>query len=100
MIQLCPSCGHSLSKPICDGITSCLNCHRVFDTCRFNRLLSAGWLVRRRHYDEVDDLVRQGYTAEDAELVIRFVVENQCSPEEFAAELKRIGVSNLYTVAC
>ena len=99
MLQLCPFCGHFLSKPLADGIASCCNCSRIFDSSPMNRLLSAGWMVRRKHYEDVEDVVRQGYTPEEAELVISFVVENQYSPEEFYDELKRRGVSDRYTVA-
>jgi hypothetical protein len=100
MLSICPFCGHFLSKSLADGIASCTNCCRIFDSSPMNRLLSAGWLCRKKHYDDVEDLVREGFTTEEAELVVEFIVDNQYDPQEFAEELKRMGVSNVYTVAC
>jgi len=100
MLHLCPFCGHFLHKPLSDGISSCTNCSRIFDSNPMNRLLSAGWLVRRKHYEEVEDLIREGFTPEESDLVISFVIENQYSPQEFFEALKGMGISNVYTVAC
>lgn len=100
MLQLCPFCGHFLSKPLTDGIASCTHCSRIFDSNPMNRLLSAGWLCYRKHYEEVEDLVREGFTTEEAQVVISFVVGNQYDQQEFAEALKKMGISSLYTVAC
>jgi hypothetical protein len=98
MLQLCPFCGHLLPKPVADGIASCKNCQRVFDTSPMNRLLSAGWLCRRRNYEHKENLIGQGFSPDEAELVISLVVENQYSPQEFAEELKTRGISELYVL--
>lgn len=97
MIELCPFCGHSLPHSLNDGFTTCTHCSRVFDSCPFYRLLSAGWLVRKRNYETVEELERAGIDPEEAILVACFVGENSFSHEEFFAFLKKIGVSEKYT---
>ena len=98
MIALCPHCGHHLSKPIVDGITSCKNCNRVSDTSPFNRILSASWMARRQNITEVENLVQYGYKHEEALLVITFVVENCLNHEEFVKALTNLGISNQYQI--
>lgn len=97
MIQLCPFCGHNLSYPLQDGFAQCKHCSRVFDSCPFNRLLSAGWLIRRKNYDNVYQLVRDGMTEEEAEIALECILDEEMSHEEFFQELKLRNVSEKYS---
>jgi hypothetical protein len=96
MIEYCPFCGHSLLRPLKDGIATCTHCSRVFDSCPFNRLLSAGWLMRKKGYDSVEELERAGIDPDEAILVNGFVGENGFSHEEFFKVLRKLGVSEKY----
>lgn len=88
MILLCPHCGHHLSQPLLNGITSCSNCRRVFDSSHRNKLLSAAWLVRKHDIYSTDWLIEQyHYEPDDAAFVIKFVAEECYSHEEFLALL-------------
>jgi hypothetical protein len=49
MIYLCPFCGRDLDRKLTEGITSCQNCGRVFDSSPFHRILSAAWAISRWH---------------------------------------------------
>lgn len=97
MIMFCPHCGHSLNQVVVHGITSCTNCNRVFDTNPFNRLLSASWLVRRKHIVVEEALMHYGYTREESELVIECVVDNCFTHEDFVKFLKEKGISQSYS---
>jgi len=93
MIILCPHCGHSLKIPCGSGISSCINCNRVFDTSPFNRLLSASWLVRRKNIIAEESLMQYGYTKEESEFVLQEVYDNCCTHEDFVKILKEKGFS-------
>lgn len=95
MILLCPHCGHSLRNVVLHGISSCNNCHRVFDTNPFNRLLSASWLVRKKDIVSEDVLIDYGYSEEESKFVIEVVADNCCNHEEFVKILKEKGVSQV-----
>lgn len=96
MITLCPHCGHSLKHPVHDGITSCRNCNRVFDSSPFNRILSAGWIARRQNLIGPEKLIQHGYDPEEAKMAIEFVVEKCMSHQEFVEVLKNLGISTQY----
>lgn len=96
MIQLCPHCGHVLPQSLSDGITCCVNCSRVFDSCPFNRLLSGGWLARKQNIDEPEVLESYGFKREEAILIIVFVTENGYNPQDYAKALEILGVSKDY----
>lgn len=84
MMLHCPHCGHHLPRPLLDGITSCSNCRRISDSSKLNKLLSAAWLVRKKNIEDADYLVyHYGLSTADAEFVIKFVVEECLSHEEF-----------------
>jgi len=84
MITHCPHCGHTLPQPIANGICSCTNCWRVFDSSSYHRLLSAAWVCRKHNVMYEDHLIYQyGYTPEEAAFVIKYVVDECCSHEEF-----------------
>ncbi len=96
MMNYCPHCGHSLTHSITRGITSCNHCHRVFDSSPFNRLLSAAWMVRRRHYNCPELLAQHGYTSDEADLVIEMVADGCHNHEDFVKVLKNLKVSEGY----
>lgn len=90
MIIHCPYCGHHLPHPLTNGMSSCTNCCRAFDSSKQNLLLSTAWLVRKRDIDDSNYLVEKFDIApEDAELVIKFVADECYSHEEFYAYLKQ-----------
>jgi hypothetical protein len=96
MITFCPHCGHSLPRAIVHGITSCCNCNRVFDSTPFNRILSASWLARRRNVTSADVLVQYGYAKEEAELVMKYVIEECYDHTQFIKTLKELGIAESY----
>jgi hypothetical protein len=96
MIHLCPFCGHNLKTPILNGIASCNNCARFFDSSPFHRLLSAAWLVRRKDIVSRDHLESLGFGAEEADLVITFVEEECYNHEEFMQVLKERDISRVF----
>jgi ribosomal protein L37AE/L43A len=84
MIRLCPFCGHTLGRKLTDGITTCSGCQRVFETSKYHRLLSAGWVVRKWHVEDVDTLIHKfDFTEEEAEIVYKYVVDGCMSHDEF-----------------
>ena len=83
MILLCPYCGQHLNKPIKNGITSCANCSRVFDSSDYHRTLSGAWLVRKWNLCCPEQLLKHGYTQEEGELIVGLVFDQQYSQQEF-----------------
>jgi hypothetical protein len=84
MIILCPFCGHKLPLPLNSGISSCVNCNRVFDSSKNNFLLSTAWLVRKRNISDPQYLIDYIQSSkEDAEFVINHIFEKCCSHEDF-----------------
>lgn len=80
---------------VVQGITSCRNCSRVFDSSQFNRLLSASWLIRRQHVQSEEYLIQNyGYELWEAELLVRLVHFECYSQEEVVAFLKKAELSD------
>lgn len=98
MMHLCPFCGHMLPHNLRDGIGSCPHCSRVFDSTPFNRLLSAGWIVRKEHISCPERLVSYGFREDEAKTAVDFVFENCYSHEEYVRALKEMGVSQVYQI--
>ena len=93
MMHHCPYCGTNLRIPIMSGITSCNNCNRVFETSPLNRLLSAAWLIRRRHIQDQDVLMYQfGYESSEAALLQEYVIDGGYSHEDFLHILREMGI--------
>lgn len=86
MIRICPFCGHKLKNTISEGITTCSNCERVFDSCRKNYLLSASWMVRKWHID-LDSI---DLNEEDKKIIQEFIVEKDMSHDEFLKVMRSI----------
>lgn len=85
MIKVCPFCGHKLKKIISDGITTCLNCERVFDSCSTNKILSASWMLRKYHCD-IDKLELE---EAEKEILNKCIIEKCMSHDEFIQFLSR-----------
>lgn len=84
MIKLCPFCGRSLSIELKDGITSCDNCCRVFDSSFYYRVLSAAWVVRRWHIDDPEMLKSKfGFSEEEVGYVEKYVIDQEYSHDDF-----------------
>lgn len=93
MIYACPNCGHQLARELNDGLAHCTHCNRIFDSSDYNRLLAAGWLVRR-HNQSIDQLKFQMNLPEDeAILVCTFVGDHGYTHDEFQRLLKKLGVA-------
>ena len=89
MILTCPYCGHYLPHPLENGISSCVNCCRIFDSCKKNYLLSTAWLIRKRHINDSQYLIEQlGVSEEDAVLLINFVCDKCFSHEDLSSFLE------------
>ena len=84
MIGICPYCGRWLERPLLSGITTCDNCHRIFDSSPLNRLLSAAWACRRQHLLDAS-VIRENYLLEEGELALlqSYVIDGGCSHDEF-----------------
>ena len=96
MINYCPHCGFALDHPILDGISTCKNCNRVFDTNPFVKVLSASWMARKQHLTSKDKLLECGFTNYEADLVQLHVIENCLPHDEFVKVLIEIGVPDTY----
>lgn len=83
MIKVCPFCGHKLKQIISDGITTCSNCERVFDSCHTNKILSASWMIRKYHFN-IDQLDLE---ESQKEILNKYIVEQGLSHDEFIAFL-------------
>ncbi len=93
MLIMCPHCGHHLPQPLIDGMSSCLNCQRTFDSSRRNLILATAWVIRRKNVSGVEYLADHfGLSIDDAEFVSRVVDDECCSHEEFLVLLdERVG---------
>ena len=91
MIKLCPFCGRTLSIELKDGITSCDNCCRLFDSSFYYRVLSASWVARRWHIDDPEMLKHKfGFSEEEVSYVESYVIDQGCSHEEFVSILNSL----------
>jgi hypothetical protein len=97
MIYLCPFCGHMLPKTLAEGSSTCVNCHRIFDSTPFNKLLSAGWLVRKEKIAEETGLLKYGCSEALSGVAIKLVYEMGLSHEQLIKALKEIGVSQEFS---
>ena len=94
MIKTCPFCGHDLSKELIDGLTSCGNCGQIFDASDMNQLLSAGWLIRKHHYNH--DQLKWHTKLDDhfLRMAMKMVGEENLSHQEYLKYLTKKGISN------
>ncbi len=94
VIVFCPYCGRELQQPITYGLTSCTNCNRIFDSSKFNRLLSIAWQIRRQDVTCPEFLVNH-YDVDpaEAEFVFQYVSDECYSHEDFMRVLEENKVS-------
>ena len=85
MLRLCPFCGKHLGRPIEDGITTCINCQRVFDTSPYHKILSAAWLIRKQNLYNLDAIKGSMPSLTDCELKIleKYIIDEDMPHEEF-----------------
>lgn len=91
MITICPFCGHRIGRPIDDGITTCLNCTRVFDTSPYHRILSAAWLIRKQNLYNLEAIKGSMEDLTDCELQIleKYVIDDDMPHEEFLKKIDK-----------
>jgi hypothetical protein len=93
VITVCPFCGTKIDEVLIDGLASCTNCKRVFDSGLLSRLLSASWLVRKNNYHDINQLISDTKLPEhEAILVYTFCVDNCYSQEDFYEVVKKLGI--------
>jgi hypothetical protein len=93
VIIVCPYCGIQVHEPLLDGLASCQNCHRVFDSSVCNKLLSASWLVRKNRYHGVEQLISDTKLDEHEAIIVYSLVSDACySYDEFRNALTKLGI--------
>ena len=76
MINYCPYCGRKISRVIVDGITTCNNCQRVFDSSPYHRILAAAWLIRRQDVYDIETVQSIcNLTSCEAGIVKKYVID-------------------------
>lgn len=99
MIYVCPFCGRQLARELVDGLTACGHCSRIFDSCVFNRLLAAAWVLRHNPHMGLDQLKFHAKLSDDeAILVHAFVGEHCYSHDEFQRALRAFGVPSKMSI--
>ena len=84
MIRLCPHCGHTLSQILTDGLSTCENCNQFFDSSLYYQALSAAWVVRKWHIDDIEQLRWKFNFCEEAlKLVDTHVIDQGCCHDDF-----------------
>jgi ribosomal protein L37AE/L43A len=95
MIYLCPFCGSQLANGLHDGVADCSNCHRVFNSSKYNKLLFGSWVMRKYPDIQVEKLMSMTKLDQsDAELIYSLVGQNLYTHDEFQKHLKDLGISN------
>jgi len=90
MIYLCPFCGRNLSRPIQNGITTCDNCQRVFDSSSYHCVLAAAWYVRRHNIYDIETISSNFELNEaEAEIIQKYVIDEDCSHDELIKIVKQ-----------
>jgi len=86
---MCPNCGRWLELPLSNGITTCINCNKVFDSSPYNKLLSASWEARKNHLP-YSDVLQEIYqlSDEDTKLLQHYVIDNGYCHDEFVKIVK------------
>ena len=92
MIYVCPNCGQSLPKPLQDGIAICPRCNVLFDSSKQSKLLSAGWIARKKPYTRQQMVDKLMLSDEEASTVEDKVVIEGMSHEEFLSFLRSANV--------
>lgn len=93
MLLCCPYCGSKIANPINDGISSCSNCHRLFDSSPYNRILSTCWYVRKHHIVDLDLLKHHGIPEPDALISLALAYDGDYNHQETEKILNNLGIS-------
>ncbi len=94
MILVCPFCGKEILEALINGIASCGNCKRIFESNTPNKLLAASWLLRKNKYHGISELISDTKLSEpEAILVYSLVEDNSYSHQEFEAAIRKLGIS-------
>jgi hypothetical protein len=95
MIYLCPYCGRNLDYKLGDGITTCHNCGRVFDSSPFHKLLAAGWAVRRWHLYDLEELsTKCNLNPSEAQIIGHYVMHLGYPHDDFHNLLTQSNVAS------
>lgn len=94
MLNRCPHCGLELSKPLKDGLSSCVRCNAVFESSRRNKLLSGAWdIIRSRHPVSLDRFKFETKLKEyEAIFVYSYIGEHGFCMDEFRQVLNDLGI--------
>ena len=83
MIYSCPFCGRKISRAIRDGITTCNNCSRVFDSSSYHRILAAAWVARLQDMYNIEALQASlELTDCEASIIQKYVIEKNFNHDE------------------
>lgn len=88
MIALCPYCGAKLNKKLLEGISSCDNCLRIFDSSSFHKILSAFWIAKKWNWCELTLQSELNLNSEEL-LMVSESINNDYNYEEFFQFLKK-----------
>ena len=89
MIILCPFCGQKLRNKLHDGLTSCENCSRLFDSSPDKKILSAFWMHQNWHVD-LDIIKRQcELNDEESQFVGKFIIQESYFYDELVELLHK-----------
>ena len=93
MILVCPHCGTEIPEALINGLASCPNCHRIFESNTSNRLLAASWLIQKNRYHGIDELISDTKLPEHEAILVYSFISDQCySIEEFNTVLRSLGI--------
>lgn len=94
MLTQCPFCGFQLDRPLKNGVALCLHCNQIFESNLRNRLLAAGWCLRRFHWDW--DRFSEHYKGDEKEalFIYSMVTTEGFTHDEVMQTLDKIGVDN------
>ena len=83
MITRCSFCGFELNNPLHDGIAFCCHCSRIIEASTKNKLLSAGWELRKNNGVSYERFKFESKLEEhEAELIYGLVAEDGRTHDE------------------
>lgn len=95
MIFVCPNCGNQLDHSVNNGLTICTKCSYLVHNNIYNKLLSAGWILRKERFN-IDRLKSEMKLDEDETILIQaFVGDNLYGHEELRRVLKKFNIDSI-----
>ena len=79
-------------RPIANGITTCNNCNRIFDTCAYNRILSAAWECRRNGYEYVEQVWGKCGLTENEATMVQISIDKDYCHDEFIRHINKMTI--------